>query len=283
MLNLRIVLVVIVTCHTIATLQVSSLHEHLQQQQQLQQQHNLDKLQKYLNERQHALIKKHPGSLMAVTRALKMAIYECQYQMRYEPWNCPIYGFSIKPSEIFGMLISRSFKETSFIQSLLSSALTHSITRACTESTIATCRRRITAQNTYSEDIDFGRHFAEQFMDATYNSPSSSSSSNYLAYDPSLNSNQIVPTKAYGKSSHQNSIIVPDQPPVWREREIRRYISAHNDEVGRLVSTVSRPTDRTNPFVCFRFCFRLSAFVSSLRISKFATSFAIVHFRSRTD
>jgi len=134
-----------------------------------QQSQSLNRLQKYLSEHQQQLVQQNPGSLYAVARAIKMAIVECQYQMRNEPWDCPIYGFSIRPAEIFGMLMSRSFKETSFIQSLLSSAITHSVARACTESTISTCSRKQSPHgNGFAENFEFGQQFSQKFMDVTH-------------------------------------------------------------------------------------------------------------------
>lgn len=88
--------------------------------------------------------------------------------MRHEHWDCPTFGFSTKPMDIFGKLMTRSFKETSFIHSLLSAAIAHSVTRACTESTISTCGRLQTPDGSWKENFEFGRDFAEQFMLATH-------------------------------------------------------------------------------------------------------------------
>lgn len=138
-----------------------------QKQQQIQQQ-NLNKLHDYLNNRQRLLVDSNPGSLFAVARAIKMTIYECKYQMRHEHWDCPIYKFSVKPQEVFGKLMSRKFKETSFAHTLLAAAITHSVARACTESKISTCSKRQTRDGGFSEDIDFGSKFSEEFMAAMH-------------------------------------------------------------------------------------------------------------------
>ena len=205
-------------------------------------QQSASKLQRFLSERQLDLIKRNPGSLNAVARALKMAIVECQYQMRHEPWDCPIYGFSTRPSEVFGKLVSRSFKETSFIHSLLSSAVAHSIARACTESMITTCGRRQTRDGGYSEDIEFGRQFAQQFMEATHELLASNSAG-AGQQQVGRNSNNIIAPAGSGPGSgehqHQQQQQVGGQlamEPTRKERKIRDLINAHNDEVGRLVS-----------------------------------------------
>lgn len=219
------------------------------------QSQNLSKLSKYLSPRQHELTKDNPGSLAAVARALKMAIVECQYQMRNEPWDCPINGFSMRPAEIFGTLMSRSFKETAFIQSLLSSAIAHSIARACTESTITTCgRKKLQHEPGYSEDIDFGRNFARDFMAAGQEQPMSPHPA-----DTAASPNSILTDHSAGSQSSPSTMGGLSEPTVWRERRLRQMINKHNDEVGRLVSTSHHPShfdplsfefafERTNPF-----------------------------------
>lgn len=225
-------------------------------------------LQKNLNERQYELIKQNPGSLVAVARALKMAMIECQHQMRHEPWDCPIYGFSTKPVDVFGKLMSRSFKETSFIHSLLSAALTHSVARACTESLIATCGRRQTRDGGYSEDVEFGQQFAQEFMEATHelyptlegyelanaierNSPSSNEISPApLRLDRLASQSQAA---KYEQSSPNALDSGASSAPLSPRKDmtIRGIINAHNDELGRLVSSPARPflraSTRTQP------------------------------------
>lgn len=255
----------------------------------------LNKLYKHLSPHQQELVKQNPGSLMAVARAIKMAIVECQYQMRNEPWDCPIHGFSVKPAGTFGILMSRSFKETSFIQSLLSSAITHSITRACTESTISTCSsKQAPHSNGHSEDIEFGQNFAQKFMDISHellkeknntplntdttttttttteqqaqhqhqqqhqqqqqyqqattsnimmlqkrrrstNSlyPIAAATSRLAALTSSSLSYQQQQLKAAAAAANNNV----QTGTMWKERRLRYMINAHNDEVGRLVST----------------------------------------------
>lgn len=228
-------------------------------------------LHKHLNQRQSELVHQNPGSLAAVARALKMAIIECQHQMRHEPWDCPIYGFSTKPVDVFGKLMSRSFKETSFIHSLLSAALTHSVARACTESLISTCGRKLTRDGGYSEDVEFGQQFAQEFMDATHEPSLDSTSQQALLSTNSIidrSSNEIAPLRAptsglardhsrpSGKQHtqakyhklHQYSAAAAgsgsgsgssnqllEQTPR-KDMTIKNIINAHNDELGRLVS-----------------------------------------------
>lgn len=246
-------------------------HNHLQLQQEQQEQHqqqttsvanntiqdehhsnkklafdiqsqSLNKLQRYLSVRQHDLIKRNPGSLLAVARALKMSITECQYQMRHEPWDCPIYNFSIHPADVFGKLMSRSFKETSFIRSLLSSAIAHSVARACTDYMITTCGTRKTRDGSHAEDYVFGLQFAEEFMkDATHeaitSSLSASSSSNNNIDRNHISNNIIVSGSGTGSGDGESQATSEFMmEPTNRDIKIRKFINKHNDEVGRLVS-----------------------------------------------
>lgn len=239
---------------------------------------NLNKLLKHLNEKQQDLVKRNPGSLMAVARALKMAIVECQYQMRHELWDCPIISIGVRPVDIFGKLMTRSFKETSFVRSLLSAAIVHSVARACTESMITTCGRMRTRDGGYGEDIDFGRRFAREFMTATLELPPTYGSAVQIATSGgdsmtapslarSLNMNNFATGNEDDVTSQQqqqklllqqsqqlqlqqnqlnaNSVMEPTR----REKNIRNLINAHNDEVGQLVSIHLAETACINCFI----------------------------------
>lgn len=220
--------------------------DHKKNSMAMQKHHSLNKLRKYLNQAQIELVDRHPGSMLAVARALKMAIIECQYQMRHEAWDCPIHGFSMKPSDIFGKLMSRSFRETSFIHALLSSAITHSVARACTESTIGTCGRLQTRDGGYAEDIGFGRQFAADFMNASLETTSPQTTTTTVStnsIEKDLNNNIIGPGSSVGNEAqqHQQHATSGHVEPLRRERRIRNIINNHNDELGRLVSFFFHP------------------------------------------
>lgn len=199
-----------------------------------QKHHGLNKLQRLLNHDQTELINRHPGSLLAVARALIMAINECKYQMRHEPWDCPVHGLSMKPSDIFGKLMSRSFRETAFIHALLSSAITHSIARACTESTIRTCTTTRTRDSGWGENVDFGRRFAAEFMNATYESAPTSASASANSIEKDLNNNIIGTGNNIGNEAQQSHATSVESSR--REKRIRSIINNHNEALGRLVS-----------------------------------------------
>lgn len=204
-------------------------------------------------ESQRELIERYPGSEKAVARALKMAIFECQFQMRHDPWNCPVYNISTRPADVFGKLMLHNFKESSFVRSLLSSAIAHSIARACTENRIPTCAS-ILRDGVFRENIEFGKLFAEQFMDASsaphhsHNHNHDTTTNSLIIKHPGLDSNSIeratisndlVPMSQLATTHHQARHKPPlaSMDKLERELRIRSLINAHNDKLGRNVST----------------------------------------------
>lgn len=275
--------------HAIPTTMLTNAHPNSQMKLKLKEQ-QLNKLQKYLNERQLQLVRENPGSLQAIARAIKMTILECQYQMRQEQWDCPTYAiYSAKPVDVFGKLMSRSFRETAFVHSLLSAALTHSIARACSDSRIQTCGRRFSMARDGgdSQDIEFAQQFAQQFMEATYEHSSSnsiqlfqhsgqqhrekpsasslnaipsgnaqqdsiSSSNNLINNDETINqinpSSPALATPSFvaqqqnslrREQHHSKYLNSQSSHQVEMRNSIREMIDAHNDELGRLVSSRS--------------------------------------------
>lgn len=202
---------------------------------------------------------------MAVARALKMAKVECQYQMRHEPWDCPILDLDVKPSNMFGKLTTRSFRETSFIHSLLSAALAHSVTRACTDFMVTTCARGQSREGGHRENIEFGAMFAREFMEATHELSAWQPQHNNIIDTGSAlaagtgrngSSSSLVGRSAAGSAvAGGNGFGAPPAPSSAassaasrapadyspenssrREKKLR-FINAHNDEAGILVSS----------------------------------------------
>lgn len=51
----------------------------------------LDARQQPFNRRQRRLVRKNPGSLLALAKGTQNAIDECQHQFQNRRWNCPTY------------------------------------------------------------------------------------------------------------------------------------------------------------------------------------------------
>ncbi|NXU48631.1 WNT1 protein, partial [Turnix velox] len=124
-----------------------------------------------LSRRQRKLIRQNPGILHSVTSGLQSAVKECKWQFRNRRWNCPT---SPGPN-LFGKIVNRGCRETAFIFAITSAGVTHSVARSCSEGSIESCtcdyRRRGPGGPDWhwggcSDNIDFGRLFAREFVDS---------------------------------------------------------------------------------------------------------------------
>ena len=59
-----------------------------------------------LRKKQRRLVRDNPGVLLAVAKAMKMAINECQNQFKDRRWNCPTLDY-MKGKGIFGRIVQR--------------------------------------------------------------------------------------------------------------------------------------------------------------------------------
>ncbi len=58
-----------------------------------------------LNKRQRKLVTANPGTLAAVSLAVKMAVSECKYQFRDRKWNCPTTKSEVGDTSLFGKIL----------------------------------------------------------------------------------------------------------------------------------------------------------------------------------
>ncbi|OWF55276.1 protein Wnt-1-like isoform X2 [Mizuhopecten yessoensis] len=127
-----------------------------------------------LTKRQRRLVTKNPGTILALMAGARMAIEECKYQFRNRRWNCPTMDVG-NGGPIFGKILQRGCRETSFIYAITSAAVTHSIARACSEGSVYTCtcdyqlkKPRGTKNWEWggcSDNANFGHKFSRKFVD----------------------------------------------------------------------------------------------------------------------
>lgn len=126
-----------------------------------------------LTRKQRRIVVKNRGTIIAIAKGARMAINECQYQFRNRKWNCPTSDDSHGGS-VFGKILLKGCRETAFIYSITSAAVTHQVARACAEGVIYTCtcdyRRRYPSGKNWewggcSDNIDFGNKFSRDFID----------------------------------------------------------------------------------------------------------------------
>ncbi|XP_054430888.1 protein Wnt-9b [Pteronotus mesoamericanus] len=84
-----------------------------------------------LSRRQKQLCRREPGLAETLQDAAHLSLLECQFQFRHERWNCSLEGRT--------GLLKRGFKETAFLYSVSSAALTHTLARACSAGRMERC------------------------------------------------------------------------------------------------------------------------------------------------
>ncbi|KAH8271055.1 hypothetical protein KR018_004904 [Drosophila ironensis] len=138
-----------------------------------------------LRRKQRRLVRDNPGVLGALVKGANLAISECQHQFRNRRWNCSTRNIS-RGKNLFGKIVDRGCRETSFIYAITSAAVTHSIARACSEGTIESCTCDYSHQSRSpqanhqagsvagvrdwewggcSDNIGFGFKFSREFVD----------------------------------------------------------------------------------------------------------------------
>nr|AAM75051.1 RE02607p [Drosophila melanogaster] len=138
-----------------------------------------------LRRKQRRLVRDNPGVLGALVKGANLAISKCQHQFRNRRWNCSTRNFS-RGKNLFGKIVDRGCRETSFIYAITSAAVTHSIARACSEGTIESCTCDYSHQSRSpqanhqagsvagvrdwewggcSDNIGFGFKFSREFVD----------------------------------------------------------------------------------------------------------------------
>ncbi|CAK8673926.1 unnamed protein product [Clavelina lepadiformis] len=96
-----------------------------------------------LTNSQRKKCRRDPGLPQVLTEATHIAAAECQYQFRFEKWNC-----SLGTSRI--QLLNKGNKETAFLYSISSAGLTHSVARACANGHLEKC----SCQENPDESVD---------------------------------------------------------------------------------------------------------------------------------
>ena len=77
----------------------------------------------------------------SVAAGAELAIKECGEQFRSEVWNCPVTAFRSRRQE------RDNNRESAFIQAITTAAVTHTITRNCSQGSIAVSIIRLTGDS----------------------------------------------------------------------------------------------------------------------------------------
>ncbi|XP_060540473.1 protein Wnt-9a [Pantherophis guttatus] len=86
-----------------------------------------------LEKKQRRMCRRDPGVAETLMEAISMSALECQYQFRFERWNCSLEG------RFRASLLKRGFKETAFLYAISSAGLTHAMAKACSAGRMERC------------------------------------------------------------------------------------------------------------------------------------------------
>ncbi|XP_074648411.1 protein Wnt-1-like [Tubulanus polymorphus] len=150
-----------------------------------------------LTKKQRKLVTKYMGSLQAIVKGASSAVQECKYQFQHSRWNCPT-AESGHGGNIFGKILRIGSRETAFIYSITSAAVSHHIARGCSDGQIYTCH-------------------------CTYNRPTTGQHWQWGGCN-----DKAAVTFGYKFSRHFVDV-------VEKGRDMRYMMNLHNNEAGRLV------------------------------------------------
>lgn len=113
-----------------------------------------------LEKKQRRMCRRDPGVAETLREAITMSALECQYQFRFERWNCTLEGrhranilkrgmrfvcFTLLRKGRKWLMTSHSkcafpgFKETAFLYAISSAGLTHALAKACSAGRMERC------------------------------------------------------------------------------------------------------------------------------------------------
>nr|BDP28881.1 Wnt1 protein [Cladonema pacificum] len=87
---------------------------------------------------QRLMIETNKKMLQHVWTGAAIALRECKKQFKDERWNCP----NSSSSTIFGKILNKACRETSFIHAITSAGVTYSLTEFCAQGLIKGCHCR---------------------------------------------------------------------------------------------------------------------------------------------
>ncbi|XP_037085414.1 protein wingless-like [Pollicipes pollicipes] len=128
-----------------------------------------------LRKKQRRLARENQGVIKAVASGTRQAVAECQHQFRDRRWNCPTQE-RMRGRRLFGRIVNTACRETAFLYAITSAAVTHAVSRSCSEGSVRSCacgyhHRQASGRDWQwggcSDNIQFGYRFSRRFVDAS--------------------------------------------------------------------------------------------------------------------
>ncbi|GCB61621.1 protein Wnt-9a [Scyliorhinus torazame] len=120
-----------------------------------------------LERKQRRMCRRDPGVAETLMEAISMSALECQYQFRFERWNCTLEG------RYRTSLLRRGFKETAFLYAISSAGLTHALAKACSAGRMERCtcdeapdleNREAWQWGGCGDNLKYSNKFVKEFM-----------------------------------------------------------------------------------------------------------------------
>lgn len=185
----------------------------------------------FLTIEQRYLCQTNPKIFAIISRSLRQAIEECQYQFRNQRWNCSIFN----QSDVFGKLILRKTPETAFIYALTAASVMHSIAKACAKGELTECGCDKSQPPPSSPSSLRSRAMLNYQISSTpsmtislFSSPSPSTA-NTDGFEWGGCSDDLK----FGRNISQ--MFIDRQEAYLSRRQIVRMVNLHNNEAGRQI------------------------------------------------
>ncbi|ROL53187.1 Protein Wnt-9a [Anabarilius grahami] len=120
-----------------------------------------------LEKKQRRMCRRDPGVAETLIEAISMSALECQYQFRFERWNCTLEG------NYRAQILKRGFKETAFLYAISSAGLTHAMAKACSAGRMERCtcdeapdleNRKAWQWGGCGDNLKFSNKFVKDFL-----------------------------------------------------------------------------------------------------------------------
>ncbi|XP_014677720.1 PREDICTED: protein Wnt-16-like [Priapulus caudatus] len=115
-----------------------------------------------------------PHTFPYVSEGARRGIVECQYQFKYERWNCTV---NARNGTVFDYVLDKGLRETAFLYGVTSAGVVHAVTQSCSAGNLTDCSCDMSRQGQTdpvegwkwggcSDNVNYGLDFSRKFVDA---------------------------------------------------------------------------------------------------------------------